>query len=257
MASKQRVLSSYFSQPAKSSSTQKRPALDKGDIAGGTIDLTLSDSDSDSREPPAKRTRISPSNDAKNVASSSPPPADTLMSSTMGQKWSFTPISSASASKNVASNASRPKAEVEALRKKMVGDIKGKSSAAGKGAKSQREPVVLEESGGEDDGEDVEDMEDMEDEEAPSQLAKFANTNSRKGAVKSKGKALAGKPATGSGGKGRGSKKVEELGPAGLKYTPLEKQVHLSYNSKMGRIQLNQSVDSCTQKGARGRYFVV
>ncbi|KAF8610164.1 hypothetical protein BDV93DRAFT_483283 [Ceratobasidium sp. AG-I] len=54
---------------------------------------------------------------------------------------------------------------------------------------------------------------------------RFANPSSKKRAAKAKGKIPADKTAVGSGGKGRGPKKVEELGPAGLKYTPLEKQI--------------------------------
>lgn len=224
MTGKQRVLSSYFSQPAKTSSAKEKPAQDNAAATSAQIDLTLSDSDSDVHQPPAKRARISPSADAKNAASSSPPPADSLMSSSMGQKWSLTPITEARTSIKATSSSGRSKAEVEALRKKLGGDTKGKLASTENDKKRQREPSVLEESGGENDGKDMEDNEG-ESEEAPSQLAKFANTSSRKGGPKPKAKASASKPAAGSGGGGKRPKKVEEVGPAGLKYTPLEKQV--------------------------------
>jgi hypothetical protein len=220
MKDKQRVLSSYFSQPAKSSATQTK-SDDAEPSAGEPIDLTLSDSDPDSREPPAKRTRIEragPSdNNGNDAASSSPPPAHSLMS----QKWSFTPVTGTS--KTSGSN-DRPVAEVEAFRKKMGGSTSSVPAKTGKGTKRQRMPVVVDDEQCEGDKGEVGSEDAGENDEVPSQLSKFANTNSRKagGGPGKKGPAV--KPEKGAGSK-RGTKKVEEVGPAGLKYTPLEKQV--------------------------------
>ncbi|QRW14701.1 DNA mismatch repair protein MutS [Ceratobasidium sp. AG-Ba] len=211
MAGGQRVLSSYFSQPAK---PLARPAAVKSS-PGGRIDLTLTDSDSDSRSPPKKRTRVEPPNNA--AASSSPPPANSLMS----QKWSFAPVTTT----NIASGSKkRPTAEIEAFREKMGGGSKTNATKQGKGKKRQMEAAESEHEQSEGGVEETSSAAE-EDEPTPTLLSKFANTKPQKsGTANPKSKPSAVKGGKSSAPK-KGSKKQDEIGPAGLKYTPLEKQI--------------------------------
>ncbi|KAG9120901.1 Mismatch repair protein msh3, partial [Ceratobasidium sp. 392] len=214
----QRVLSSYFSQSA---STQNKPTNSQKS-SGSRIDLTLSDSDSDSGAPPAKRTRIEPPRD--DARSSSPPPTHSLMS----QKWTFTPVT---APGKASSSNKRPAPEVEAFRKKMGGSTGTSTTGKGKGTKRQRAQALSDDERSEVVMEELASSEVGEEDETPALLSKFANAKSRKPAAPGR-KEPAAKAAKGLGGK-RGSKQAEEVGPAGLKYTPLEKQI-LALKDKHG-----------------------
>ncbi|KAG8728012.1 Mismatch repair protein msh3, partial [Ceratobasidium sp. 428] len=218
MAGGQRVLSSYFSQPT---SSQAKSAGAKKSF-GDRIDLTLSDSDPDSGTPPAKRVRIEPScNDA---GSSSPPPAHSLMS----QKWTFTPVTATS---TAPSSNKRPAPEVEVFRKKMGGSTSNSAAGKGKATKRKRGSVVSDGDRSDDAMEELTSSEVGEDDETPTQLSKFANVKSRKTTAPRKKESAA--KAMKSSSAQRGSKKIEEIGPAGLKYTPLEKQI-LALKDKHG-----------------------
>ncbi|KAH7340491.1 muts domain V-domain-containing protein [Rhizoctonia solani] len=229
MTSGQRVLSTYFSQSNKSSSTKPKTSS-SGLSTGKTIDLTLSDSEPEIREPPAKKTRIQDEESTQDTrtAASSSPPTDSLFSSTMNQKWSFTQTTSGSSKpKSGTSKAGAMDIQLQAFRKKMAGDLPkvGKKVQGKKRPRESAEPAVA---GNEDVAEELrsergdEDESDKSDEEEPalsSRLSKFANKKQSKASGGSKSKTPA------ANGKGKGSKKVEEIGPAGLKYTPLEKQI--------------------------------
>ncbi|KAG9099780.1 Mismatch repair protein msh3 [Ceratobasidium sp. 370] len=220
MAGRQRVLSSYFSQPKE---PRVKPA-DAKKSPGGRIDLTLSDSDSDSGAPPAKRTRIERAEPSGNDAmSSSPPPAHSLMS----EKWNFTPVTAVGAA---SSSKKRPAPEIEAFRRKMGASTTASVLGKGKGDKRKRAAVASED-GQSEDGLEMASSE-VGDDETPTQLSKFANKKLRKATAGSGRKESVAK-ATKSLGTKRGSKKVEEVGPAGLKYTPLEKQI-LALKDKHG-----------------------
>ncbi|CAE6520424.1 unnamed protein product [Rhizoctonia solani] len=206
---------------------------------GKAIDLTLSDSEPETREPPAKRTRIQdeePTQDTRVVSSSSPPPADSLLSSTMSQRWSFTPAAGSSKPKSGITKTGAVDVQLQAFRKKMAGDTfkvgkKTQEKKQGKiqGKKRSRDSAEIEVAGDEDMMEELRENDERGDksgeeelEEGSSRLSKFASTKQLKTNSGSRSKAPAKATTTG---KGRGSKKVEEIGPAGLKYTPLEKQI--------------------------------
>ncbi|CAE6462457.1 unnamed protein product [Rhizoctonia solani] len=236
MTSGQRVLSTYFSQSNKASSTKPK-ASSSGLSTGKAIDLTLSDSEPETREPPTKKTRIQdeqPTQDARMTASSSPPPADSLLSSTMSQKWSFTQTASGSSKlKPSTSKTGAMDIQLQAFRKKMTGDTL-KVGKKVQRKKRPRESAELEVASNEDVAEELRNDRDDDDEdededggnksdgEEPtlsSRLSKFASKKQSKANSGSKSKTVA------ANGKAKGSKKVEEIGPAGLKYTPLEKQI--------------------------------
>lgn len=229
MASGQRVISSYFSQSNKSSKQSTTPTSNLS--TKKPIDLTLSGSGDESPEPPTKRTRIQndgPSGKRK-ATSSSPPSTESLLPAA-SQKWSFTPVTKSTST----SKPNNANAEIEAFRKKMHGDvtkpyIKDKSQ----GTKRRREPVNVdsasegnigeelrnsENSEGEPDEDNLEDEADA----VSNWLSKFAINRRGQSGDRSKGNTT--QTTKGSGSKGRSSKKTEEIGPAGLKYTPLEKQ---------------------------------
>ncbi|KAJ1310165.1 hypothetical protein OPQ81_006909 [Rhizoctonia solani] len=236
MTSGQRVLSAYFSQSDKSSSVKPK-ASSSGLSTGKPIDLTLSDSETEIQEPPTKKTRIQDeeSTQGTEITSSSPPPAESLFSSTMSQRWSFAPAASGSSKpKSSTTKTGTADIQLQAFRKKMGGDVP-KVGEQTKGKKRPREPLeptvasdedMVEELGNEQDDENLGERSDGEDLTGPSgRLSKFASTKRLKTTKDSKAKSSANKiPATANG-KGKGSKKVEEIGPAGLKYTPLEKQI--------------------------------
>jgi DNA mismatch repair protein MSH3 len=226
----QRVISSYFSQPSKSST---QPKASHSGLSTKPIDLTLSDSEPESQEPPTKRTRIQndePYSKERATSSSSPPPAESLLLPSMSQKWSFTPVTKATS----ASKSSRSGTEIEAFRKKMRGDVT-KPFKKAQGKKRQRDAIDIGEASEGNTGEELRSNEDEEgegeggeedeDEVVSNRLSKFAITKRGESGDNSNGKGSTLKAARSSYSKGRGSKKPEEIGPAGLKYTPLEKQV--------------------------------
>ncbi|CAE6491489.1 unnamed protein product [Rhizoctonia solani] len=241
MASGQRVISSYFSQSNKTPSVKPK-ASSSGLPTGKPIDLTLSDSEPETQEPPAKETRIQDEESTQHtrvVSSSSPPPADSLFSSAMSQKWSFTPTTSgpskpkSSTTKNGAADI-----QLQAFRKKMAGDApKAAAEKKTQGKKRPRPkelvgPGVASDEGvagsrGEPEDEHEGDKSDEEFEGTSNRLSQFASVKRLKTNGGSKSKASTGKAAATANGKGKGSKKTEEIGPAGLKYTPLEKQASL------------------------------
>ncbi|CAE6452008.1 unnamed protein product [Rhizoctonia solani] len=233
MASGQRIISSYFSQSSQSSSKPK--ASGSGVSNGKPIDLTVSDSEPETQEPPSKKTRLQDdeesTQDTRVPSSSSPPPADSLFSSTMSQRWSFTPVTSGP-SKPKSSTAKSGVADVQlqAFRKKMGGDA---PVMVGKKTQGRKRPrprelaeleAVSDEGAGEQDDEDEGNKSDEETEGISSHLSKFAGAKRLKTNSGSKGKASTSKAAPTTTEKRKGSKKAEEIGPAGLKYTPLEKQ---------------------------------
>ncbi|KAG8691841.1 Mismatch repair protein msh3 [Ceratobasidium sp. 423] len=243
MTSGQRVLSSYFSQSNKAPSAKPK-ASNSGLSTGKAIDLTLSDSEPEAQEPPAKRTRIQDeesTQDTRGAYSPSPPPADSLFSSTMSQRWSFTPTAGGSLKpKSSSTKTGAADIQLQAFRKKMAGDApkvgrKAQDKTQGKtqGKKRSRESAGIEVASDEDVMEEPRDEQEDEDEgdksngeeleEASNRLSKFAGTKRLKAGSGSKSKATTNK-ATATG-KGKGLKKVEEIGPSGLKYTPLEKQI--------------------------------
>ncbi|KDN51533.1 hypothetical protein RSAG8_00078, partial [Rhizoctonia solani AG-8 WAC10335] len=239
MASGQRVISSYFSQSNKTPSVKPK-ASSSGLPTGKPIDLTLSDSEPETQEPPAKETRIQDEESTQHtrvVSSSSPPPADSLFSSAMSQKWSFTPTTSgpskpkSSTTKNGAADI-----QLQAFRKKMAGDAP--KAAAEKKTQGKKRPRPKElvgpgvasdegvaESRGEPEDEHEGDKSDEEFEGTSNRLSQFASVKRLKTNGGSTCKASTGKAAATANGKGKGSKETEEIGPAGLKYTPLEKQI--------------------------------
>ncbi|CAE7205240.1 unnamed protein product [Rhizoctonia solani] len=126
MTSGQRVISSYFSQPDKTPSIKPK-ASSSGLCTEKPIDLTLSDSEPETQEPPAKKARIQDdesTQDTRVVSSSSPPPTDSLFSSTMSQRWSFTPVTGGpSKPKSSTSKTGVADIQLQAFRKKMVGEV--------------------------------------------------------------------------------------------------------------------------------------
>ncbi|CAE6439755.1 unnamed protein product [Rhizoctonia solani] len=239
MASGQRIISSYFSQSNKTPSAKPKASTNSGLSTGKAIDLTLSDSEPEGREPPSKKTRIQDeesTQDTRVASSSSPPPADSLFSSTMSQRWSFAPATSGP-SKPTSSTTKAGVADIQlqAFRKKMGGDIP--KVVVGKKAQGKKRPrpresaepgAASDESVELRDGQDNEDGGDKSEEEveeASSRLSQFASTKRLKTSGGSKSKASASKVPAVASEKGKRSKKAEEIGPAGLKYTPLEKQI--------------------------------
>ncbi|CUA72462.1 DNA mismatch repair protein msh3 [Rhizoctonia solani] len=238
MASGQRIISSYFSQSSQSSSKPK--ASGSGVSNGKPIDLTVSDSEPETQEPPSKKTRLQDdeesTQDTRVPSSSSPPPADSLFSSTMSQRWSFTPVTSGP-SKPKSSTAKSGVADVQlqAFRKKMGGDAPVMLGKKTQGRKRPRPrelaelEAVSDEGAGEQDDEDEGNKSDEETEGISSHLSKFAGAKRLKTNSGSKGKASTSKAAPTTTEKRKGSKKAEEIGPAGLKYTPLEKQANTCF----------------------------
>ncbi|CAE6432319.1 unnamed protein product [Rhizoctonia solani] len=234
MASGQRVLSSYFSQSNKTPLTTPN-APSAGLSTGKPIDLTLSDSEPETQEPPSKKIRIEneeSTRDTLATSSSSPPPADSLFSSTMSQKWSFTPTTGGLSKAKSSTTKGGVDIQLEAFRKKMGGGVP-KAAKKTQGKKRPREPAELvsnEDTVQEprsEQGDEQDDNESSEEDvaEASSRLPKPVSEKRAKATTSSRVQKSANKVATGTTGKGRGSQKAEEVGPAGLKYTPLEKQI--------------------------------
>ncbi|GAB1517406.1 Mismatch repair protein msh3 [Rhizoctonia solani] len=237
MASGQRVLSSYFSQSKKTPSVTPK-ASSSGLSTGKPIDLTLSDSEPETQEPPSKKARVRNEESTQDaLASSSPPPADSLFSSTMSEKWSFTPITGGLSKTKSNTTKGSVDIQLQAFRKKMGGDVP-KMSKKTQGKKRRREstePVgdenVVQESESAHDEEEYSEKSDEEEvAEISSSLSKFTNTKRAKATPTSKTEAPTNKVTTSTAGKGKGRKKADEIGPAGLKYTPLEKQASTPFH---------------------------
>ncbi|CEL52189.1 hypothetical protein RSOLAG1IB_00728 [Rhizoctonia solani AG-1 IB] len=233
MASGQRVLSSYFSQSNNTKPAVTPKASSSGLSTEKPIDLTLSDSEPETREPPSKKTRIQneeSTQDTLTASSSSPPPADSLFSSTMSQKWSFTPTTSSLSKAKSNIMKSGADIQLQAFRKKMGGDIpKVTKKTQGKKRRRESTEVASDEGAaqelrseqGEEDG-----SSELEEDAAGTtdRLSKFVGPKRSKATASSKSKISSNNTTKSITGKGRGSQKSEEVGPAGLKYTPLEKQ---------------------------------
>ncbi|CAE6486102.1 unnamed protein product [Rhizoctonia solani] len=238
MASGQRIISSYFSQSGKTPSVKPK-AYTSGLSTGKAIDLTLSDSEAEGREPPSKKTRIhdeESTQDTRVASSSSPPPVDSLFSSTMSQRWSFAPATTGPSNPTSSTTkAGVADIQLQAFRKKMGGDVP--KLVVGKKVQGKKRPrpreraepgAASDESAELRDGQDDEDggeKSEEEAEEASSRLSQFASVKRSKTSGGSKSKASASKVTAAASEKGKRSKKAEEIGPAGLKYTPLEKQI--------------------------------
>ncbi|CAE6461722.1 unnamed protein product, partial [Rhizoctonia solani] len=225
MASGQRVLSSYFSQSKKTPSVTPK-ASSSGLSTGKPIDLTLSDSEPETQEPPSKKARVRNEESTQDaLASSSPPPADSLFSSTMSEKWSFTPITGGLSKTKSNTTKGSVDIQLQAFRKKMGGDLP-KISKKTQGKKRRREStelvndenVVQESESAHDEEEYSEKSDEEEVAEISSSLSKFTNTTRAKATPTSKTKAPTNKVTTSTAGKGKGRKKADEIGPAGLKF---------------------------------------
>ncbi|KAF8710358.1 Component of the post-replicative DNA mismatch repair system (MMR), partial [Rhizoctonia solani] len=227
MASGQRVLSSYFSQSKKTPSATPK-ASSSGLSTGKPIDLTLSDSEPETQEPPSKKARVRNEEsiqDALASSSSSPPPADSLFSSTMSEKWSFTPITGGLSKTKSNTTKGSVDIQLQAFRKKMGGDVPKipKKTQGKKRRRESTEPVgdenVVQESESAHDEEEYSEKSDEEEvAEISSSLSKFTNTTRAKAIPTSKTKAPTNKVTISTAGKGKDRKKADEIGPAGLKF---------------------------------------